>query len=209
MRLLGTAAAAAALLALAAPAAAAGPASVRFLVDVTDSTVSGFTPFSFIETWTFTDANNVTVDDIALTTAMKALMAPGATFHGHLGDQVGEFRDFQTHVLLEDHAFDVRPFNVILTATAPRGTPFPHIGSDLAPELSAFGAFDFTLVGPVHTDDAPVGENRDLGHGGIVQGHFTGTAKVLGAPEPGAWALMLAGFGLVGAALRGRRRKLA
>ncbi len=30
-----------------------------------------------------------------------------------------------------------------------------------------------------------------------------------GVPEPAAWALMLAGFGLVGATLRGRRAALA
>lgn len=206
MRRLGPAAAVAALLlAWSAPAAAA---TVRFLVDVTHSTVDGFTPFSFVETWTFADATHVNVDDIALTTAMKGLMAPGATFHGHLGDQVGEFRDFNAHVLLEDHAFDPHPFNVSLTATAPRGTPFPHIGPDLAPELAAFGTFDFTLVGPVHTDDN-VGENRDYGHGSIVQGRYTGTATVMAAPEPDAWALMIAGFGVVGAALRGRRGKPA
>jgi hypothetical protein len=36
-----------------------------------------------------------------------------------------------------------------------------------------------------------------------------GSLTASGAPEPGAWALMLAGFGGMGAALRASRRKLA
>ena len=33
-------------------------------------------------------------------------------------------------------------------------------------------------------------------------------ATTPGVPEPAAWALMLAGFGLAGAQIRGRRRRL-
>ncbi len=39
---------------------------------------------------------------------------------------------------------------------------------------------------------------------GTTQGFTTG-----GVPEPASWALLIAGFGLVGASLRGRRRGLA
>jgi hypothetical protein len=49
---------------------------------------------------------------------------------------------------------------------------------------------------------ADVFANRQTGNVGAL----AGTTMSIGAPEPGAWALMLLGVGLVGAPLRGRRR---
>jgi len=64
----------------------------------------------------------------------------------------------------------------------------------------------FTLTGPSmvnpgasYNTDAGTFSFRSTGEAA------TFTAKLSAAPEPGAWALMIAGFGLTGAALRRRR----
>ena len=40
---------------------------------------------------------------------------------------------------------------------------------------------------------------------GLSDSYFLATTGSVSVPEPAAWALMIMGFGLVGAAIRGRR----
>ena len=72
----------------------------------------------------------------------------------------------------------------------------------------------YCLQGSPCYDYSGPGEGMRL-FGGVIQSQaYSGNqiiASVAGGavPEPGAWALMLAGFGLAGSALRARRRTLA
>ena len=64
------------------------------------------------------------------------------------------------------------------------------------PKAGAGGGF-FARSGP---SDERGAEQQDVFFGG------SGLEAMLPVPEPGAWALMISGFGLTGAALRQRRR---
>jgi hypothetical protein len=88
---------------------------------------------------------------------------------------------------------------------------FDLTATDLAP-FTAPGGLDLSLVSTIFLMGAAVGpglrsattiETGDL----TWNGQFTLTYSYIpaAAPEPGAWALMLAGFGLAGLALRRRR----
>ena len=70
--------------------------------------------------------------------------------------------------------------------------PGLHAG-DLAPFLTAGGHLILDVKGVSPGPD----------------GDYDGTLSFTPVPEPGAWALMIVGFGLVGAALRSRRTRTA
>lgn len=67
------------------------------------------------------------------------------------------------------------------------------------PVLNNGGTRDMSIFVP----DYPNGDNT------YSTLHVTYTDQADGAPEPASWALMIAGFGLAGAALRNRRRAVA
>jgi hypothetical protein len=90
--------------------------------------------------------------------------------------------------------------------------------------LNAYDRFGALLGTVSDTDDKPQGQGPvlELNFAGIQSVVFSGTSGTVGfdnfefnsvttvgglsaAPEPAAWALMIAGFGLTGAALRRRR----
>jgi hypothetical protein len=88
--------------------------------------------------------------------------------------------------------------------------------------LNAYDRFGGLLGTVSDTDDKPLGQGPvlELNFAGIQFVTFSGTSGTVGfdnfqfdtvtavgtgAPEPAAWALMIAGFGLTGAALRRRR----
>lgn len=71
----------------------------------------------------------------------------------------------------------------------------------IAAALGAFGGFDFLIAQP-----AAGNPFANI----LAAGDFdAASATITPVPEPAAWALMLAGFGGVGAALRRRRRPAA
>lgn len=105
--------------------------------------------------------------------------------------------------------------------------PTAHFGfffgaSDVAWTLSTFGPggtlIDTASIGPTHASNAgdffyslsgPIKSVTLVGQPGdyIFIDNVTYNGNTV--PEPAAWALMIAGFGLVGSALRGRRAVLA
>ncbi|HPU15356.1 MAG TPA: PEPxxWA-CTERM sorting domain-containing protein, partial [Polymorphobacter sp.] len=44
---------------------------------------------------------------------------------------------------------------------------------------------------------------------GFMDGDFTWSIAAAGIPEPASWAMLIAGFGMVGGALRSQRRVVA
>lgn len=79
--------------------------------------------------------------------------------------------------------------------------------------LLSFGGFSFTADGSNNifaTTQLTGGFGLLRPDGTIVAGRFSITPQQAGAiPEPGTWALMLLGFGFVGAALRRRKATVA
>jgi hypothetical protein len=207
MRATGILAAAGAILLLTAPAASAATVALTFQVDVTASDADGFTPFSFLETWTLSPDHSAMVSDAPITAAMKALESPTTSFIGTFGNLIGETRDpsagfrLNVHSVGGSRAFGQSLINTNLDHHVP-----PAFGPDLIPFLAAAGPFTFQLVGPIH-GDPPVGETRDGGPG-VIEVEYSGVANLVAtpAPEPGTWMLIVTGFGLTGATLRARRR---
>lgn len=79
-------------------------------------------------------------------------------------------------------------------------------GIDLGPGRFAAPPGGFTLA--MH-QQIVVFDNSTFGFSSIDFDFTTKDAPVSSAPEPAGWALMIAGFGLSGAALRRRRRALS
>jgi hypothetical protein len=117
----------------------------------------------------------------------------------------------------------VSPFNASATATTVAPT---LIGSTFASEPISASASYTRMVNPGDVFDVAYELNTqfstgavDLSHTAIISfdlpngvyltdasGNIFGTPPSNGVPEPTAWTLMLAGFGLAGASLRARRR---
>ena len=72
---------------------------------------------------------------------------------------------------------------------------------------TALGSYDlYRLLGDniwYHEFDGGVGRTINIGNFSITQS----TAGAV--PEPATWAMMIAGFGMIGAGMRTRRRKVA
>ena len=105
--------------------------------------------------------------------------------------------------------------NPPFTATVGGGTTF---SLESAFRIPAFGPAP--TIADLRAPNADPGLNRfnlsvfgaAPGYGGFVEGTFTGTLTPLAAvPEPASWALLIAGFGVVGAGMRRtpRPRRLA
>ena len=95
--------------------------------------------------------------------------------------------------------FSVSLGDMTQTFTAPGGvvTPYALIFTPLADQLGA--KLVFTTLVPA-----------DSVHGAVIDNIvLSETGGAVGVPEPAAWALMLAGFGVSGVALRRRRLSLA
>ena len=73
-------------------------------------------------------------------------------------------------------------------------------------DLGSLAAGDYTLTLGMHTTNASSGHFLAKFDNVVLTGDNLVTG---GVPEPGAWALMILGFGGAGAALRRRRRALA
>jgi hypothetical protein len=102
--------------------------------------------------------------------------------------------------------------NVLITLPEARWlAPFRVTGSGTGnvyagnQQLDLRGQFDAALQAPVWSSFTPsiaglVGSQWDLRDHGLLPQSFAASA-----PEPASWAMLMAGFGLVGAALRQRR----
>lgn len=93
---------------------------------------------------------------------------------------------------------------------------FTWIGPDLQTTPGTYSAIDFTglsalsTFGGVSDDGAFSGltvKNRGLGTVGqtVFSQGSVGTPVMLAVPEPGSWAMLVGGFGLLGAMLRSRK----
>lgn len=97
-------------------------------------------------------------------------------------------------------------FSVVFTATISGGV---FNGAPVFSVFSPTSNFTGGFVGWEGLDPTGLSETIYDQH----QGSITGTLAVIniglppGVPEPGLWAMMLTGFGAMGAALRGARRK--
>lgn len=102
-------------------------------------------------------------------------------------------------------------------------TIYPTLGWEAATDGSFSFTLNYTLSSP-HPVGSPFNDPSVLGVGGVAYGVENGFDPTIGgynadanvpfsltditsAPEPAQWALLLVGFGVVGAALRGRREK--
>jgi len=218
--------AAAAFAALALSAQPADAALVlTFQVDVTGwNGGADFTPFSFTQTWTLSPGPHgvedpiVTASTPAVVQAMQALEGPAAVYQAWAGAPVGEFRQPGSAFELEAYALgEPYPFDLTLTNTHldRRRYHTADLDLDFVAFLQSGGPYAFSLMGP-EIGDLPVGEFRGP-HRGPLPRRYSGVATLVSGavapgpsavPEPAAWALMIAGFGLAGAALR-RMRSVA
>lgn len=200
----------AALLVVAAAPAMAG--TMVFNIDVTSAQgVGGFTPFSFQETFTLAPgvasgttnsgdySGNFTDTGTPVTAALKAgLDLTGASSFSTY--DLGYFAPGPVFVQgdLFENIFNANgAYNQSISAFGMAGG---------APNLDEAGlAAFFSAQGPMDWYERVQDNNFN-----VIAG-YTGTATLASfsggaaaAPEPGAWALMLLGFGTVGMALRRR-----
>lgn len=114
------------------------------------------------------------------------------------------FVDFATGVsglsflaIGDDDVGDVGDVRVFAGATLLGTVDVITDGNSGVPNLVDVSAFSgITRIEIVNISDAA----------GLGFDDFTFTVGVRGVPEPASWAMMIAGFGLVGAAVRGRRQ---
>jgi hypothetical protein len=99
------------------------------------------------------------------------------------------------------HATSFDPSDALFNAVA-YNDDYPTIGlSGFTVALTA-GTSYFAVVSGFENDDFGTYSLSITGPGGVVTGGG-------GVPEPASWALMIAGFGLVGGAMRTRSRKVS
>jgi len=112
----------------------------------------------------------------------------------------GAFRSF-TYDDLDMIDDDMLPMHFRLTVPAVGGMTY-QLQLVFDPLLGSGGGKSFAFTGFEH-QDYPGSGNR------MLSGFATaGSIDAVAAPEPGTWALMLAGFGLAGMALRRRSSPL-
>jgi len=205
VRSLAAAAAAAAL-------AATGPALAEtavFKIDVTSATVQGFTPFSFDETFNLGpggfygsgdgedqgSSGFVTGGSTPMTASLKSL----ADLTGATATSTFNFRNRPPSTEGDIDQDTSGPNGGYKQSIAVDPVDYSPVSIDEAGLVAFFAA----------QGDLPWYEEA-LGPGEEVLAKYSGTATLLppvsGAPEPAAWALLLAGIGAVGAALRRPRR---
>jgi hypothetical protein len=77
---------------------------------------------------------------------------------------------------------------------------------DLAGAVTALGASQFRYVRLDGTGGGAIGGDNDFDPDSVGFANFINTAAVV--PEPASWAMMIAGFGLLGAAARRRQARV-
>lgn len=104
-------------------------------------------------------------------------------------------------------------------AGLPGGNPPFVVGPNGGATFSLSSLFRFDLGGRVPTAadlrDPALATFRSFsfavndGNGGLgsVQGNFTATITTAAVPEPATWAMLILGFGMIGAAMRGGRMR--
>lgn len=94
----------------------------------------------------------------------------------------------------------------IVSQSVTQGNQYVHIGSYYSPVATASGPIGFNSLRQVFTVDSDqFGTQRDYVQSFFYfQGDLTPGGGGGAVPEPASWAMMVAGFGLVGAALRRR-----
>jgi hypothetical protein len=182
MRLWTKATAAAAAIAL----GMGGAAAHASLIDWTLSNGAFDDGGSFSGTFTFDSvADAITAWDV--TTGSPALFGPGAHYSSPGGCVAIFCNDASDNGSGPDFEFAIFIFGSTFSLTnIPMGTPGTVTGLTGSESGAAFSP-----IGPY-----PFSRN-------VIGGTATG---VLATPEPAAWALMIGGFGMAGAALRGKRR---
>lgn len=194
--------------ALAAAAALAGPAAAATTLDVSWNEGCGkSTCFNdagvFTKTWSAADAKGpMTIGQLLLDRGVLGNL-DAKTFRLSFtlnGEELGTWGSFTMggiggdELLFNGQAFTWNPEDgdlVLVLALIP------------PPKAGAGGGF-FSIAR--FEDDAPQGDQPPQYSGAIVDAVVPGAAAV---PEPDAWALMIAGFGFAGAALRRRVRPLS
>jgi hypothetical protein len=123
------------------------------------------------------------------------------TFNGVDGYQFGYVATPGTTPYYETAALSLSAYQTLPYSSAP--LPFAASGNGAYTPLS--GAYSFTLASAQQVRffafDYPYNDNR----GGFSLKLDDGISAPGGVPEPASWALMLGGFGLLGAAMRRRR----
>lgn len=134
-------------------------------------------------------------DLLTLTTSFSGLLAPTTAAHIHcctaptggVATQVPSFPGFPTGVTAGSYS---QTFDLSLASTFNPSFVFGYPNLELAKQALLTGLADGTAYLNIHTSAFP---------GGEIRGSFSAV------PEPSAWAVMILGFGVAGAALRRRR----
>jgi hypothetical protein len=86
-------------------------------------------------------------------------------------------------------------------------SPNVAVASELKFDIkAASGAFSFANTGPDLKIDWSTSSTSDTHLGSLYSAPIPVSTSTPGVPEPASWALMILGFGGVGAVLRGRRQ---
>lgn len=142
-------------------------------------------------------------NDFLLTTAQSALTAPeGAVIANGTSDS--QYSTGPGEVTYVDYNFDVGAFGLFgvsnpLDLSTYQGTTW----SPPAADPNAFIQGDFAL------QFVPFQDGIEQPYELTYLNYYGGSVSFAYVPEPAAWALMITGFGLAGAALRRRRAILA
>ncbi len=121
---------------------------------------------------------------------------------------LGPLSGSNSAISLSGSALSATATDLLFNFSAPSGEFLlqnPSIGSS-GPSYCAQinGCFDFVGPGEAVNTDFTFTFERTAQSGSVVLASTGGTSGAV--PEPGTWAMMLAGFGLMGAAMRRRQR---
>jgi hypothetical protein len=160
----------------------------------THTTISASFILGFLESWDSTDGGCCSPDHLEIW--IDGVQVADMTYNNALGTVKDTDGGTVIYEYVQANANTYFPDTLVDMGTAPFLT-FAHSASTLSLEFRVSGA------GWQGGDDEGFGlDNVYLSYDGVRQ---TGP----GIPEPGTWALMIAGFGLAGAQLRRRRAAVA
>ena len=109
--------------------------------------------------------------------------------------------------VIGDYAFE----NITRTTLAPGFYQLQSYGTGSNTNYNTYGGstagLAFNTLNGAYTQGADYYSAGGIGIATTPDSHFYGAASIGAAPEPGVWALMIAGLAMMGGALRFRRRQ--